>query len=136
MALEHQSIPGEQFKMICLNNGSPDQGIRRVMLDALERLPGTHREHPVNRGLAAARNAAMRAAQGNHMRKQEALPIWNMGGSRFQGVRTDSITDFVIAMQKVFQAFHSYVTIEHYLPDTNFESPVFSSDWSRGNELS
>lgn len=65
-ALERQTLPPEKFEVICINDGSSDGQIRGVMLDALERLPGKYREHFSNKGLAAARNTAIRMAKGEY----------------------------------------------------------------------
>jgi len=65
-ALENQTLPAEQFEVICVNDGSQDEETRRVMLGALERLPGAYEEHSFNKGLAAARNTAIRMARGDY----------------------------------------------------------------------
>ncbi len=62
-ALEQQTLGKERFEVICVNDGSTDD-TRRVMQEALKRLHGSYHEHPENRGLAAARNTGLKAAQG------------------------------------------------------------------------
>jgi len=62
-ALEKQTLHKDRFEVICVNDGSTDNTCE-VMQEALKQLPGSYHEHPENRGLAAARNTALRAARG------------------------------------------------------------------------
>lgn len=65
-ALEKQTLSRDRFEVVCVNDGSADY-TRDVMQEALERLPGSYHEHANNRGLAAARNTAIRSAKGTYL---------------------------------------------------------------------
>jgi hypothetical protein len=51
------------------------------------------------------------------LRKYENLPVWELQGCECNGVRIDGITDFVIAMRKIYPQYFSYVTLQRYLND-------------------
>ncbi|MBO6025193.1 MAG: glycosyltransferase [Bacteroidales bacterium] len=65
-----QDIPLEEYEVICVNDGSPDNS-RAIVLDYMNRYPNLHLvEHDVNKKLGAARNTGRSAAKGKY--------IWNV----------------------------------------------------------
>ncbi len=66
-SFKQQSLPAEQFELVCVNDGSSDGETGRVMKEALNSMPGTYWEHAAPKGLAASRNTAMRRAGGDFL---------------------------------------------------------------------
>lgn len=62
-ALKKQTLPRDQFEVICVNDGSTDN-TGEEMQRALAEMPGRYIEHETNLALAAARNSAIKAADG------------------------------------------------------------------------
>lgn len=65
-----QDIPLEEYEVICVNDGSPDNS-RAIVLDYMNRYPNLHLvEHDVNKKLGTARNTGRSVAKGKY--------IWNV----------------------------------------------------------
>ena len=65
-----QDIPLDEYEVICVNDGSPDNS-RAIVLDYMRHYPNLHLvEHEVNKKLGAARNTGRAVAKGKY--------IWNV----------------------------------------------------------
>ena len=63
-ALQSQTLPREQFEVICVNDAASDSAVKKVIIEALQNLPGKYLEHPTNRGRGPARNTGLKEACG------------------------------------------------------------------------
>jgi len=51
------------------------------------------------------------------LKETECLSIWEVEGRQFMGARVECITDFVMAVRKLYPHFHTHVALRSYLDD-------------------
>lgn len=68
------------------------------------------------------------------LRECENLSLWDMEGKEFLGKTTGSVTDFVIAVRRIYPRYHAYVALERYLSDPTAKEMV--KKWDAPSEYS